>query len=75
MSLDYSIQCNTRSGRPSGGEGEGDIDRCLGNRKSWTYNKRKRKRNRERRRQRNQDFTKKNQENKEIVSQTEPFRS
>jgi hypothetical protein len=30
ISLDYSIQCNSRSGTPPNGEGEAYIDACLG---------------------------------------------
>ena len=29
-SLKYSIQCNTRSGSPPNGEGEEDIEKCMG---------------------------------------------
>ena len=30
ISLDYSIQCNTRSGSPLNGEGETDLMKCMG---------------------------------------------
>jgi Cupin-like domain len=37
VSLQYSVQCNSRSGSPPNGEGQGEIEECLGAVRKWYY--------------------------------------
>ena len=37
VSLQYSVQCNSRSGSPPNGEGQTEIEECLGTVRKWYY--------------------------------------
>jgi len=48
ISLEYSIQCNSRSGTPPGGQGRAVIDKCMGGLMLDGYNSRRQRRKKRR---------------------------